>query len=192
VSASGIQRLADLREPPTVGTFYLVPVIEAFPYYGRVDTWPVIGPKHRDADFFSFKDEHYHVDARFLTAAQERFLTKGDVWGYPTEIEDVVGRGPLADRDRSLPKGRPALRRRKCRRATYGHVYGHTREVQALRDHYREPAAPLRLADGRLLCPHRKADLSNFPPDADGLVTCPLHGLRVCIGKSHLPESPAQ
>ena len=28
------------------------------------------------------------------------------------------------------------------------------------------------------VCPHRGADLRGFAPGADGMVTCPLHGLR--------------
>lgn len=171
---SGVQKLADLREPPVVGRFYLVPAIVGYPYFGKVDTWPVIGPKHADGEFIKLFDEHYHIDARFLTAAQERFA----MGSYSLSIEEVVGRTPLATRGSPLPKGRPTLVRRKCRRDTYGHVYGHHDEIKAMRAHYGEPDA-IRLADGRTLCPHRKADLTQFPRDADGMVTCPLHGLRV-------------
>jgi nitrite reductase/ring-hydroxylating ferredoxin subunit len=52
----------------------------------------------------------------------------------------------------------------------------------ALRKHYGEPAEAIRLADGRKLCPHRKADISSFPIDAEGMVICPLHGLKVRCG----------
>jgi nitrite reductase/ring-hydroxylating ferredoxin subunit len=44
---------------------------------------------------------------------------------------------------------------------------------------YGKIAEPIRAKGGRLLCPHRKVDLSNFPPDENGIVVCPLHGLRV-------------
>lgn len=175
--------LADLREPPVVGMFYMVPAIERYPYHGRVDTWPVIGPKHTDMDFFDFPSEHYHVDARFITARQERFLV--GYWKlWQQSVVDVVGRSPIASRGHPLPKGRPILVRRKCRTAAYGYSFSSMKPVQALRAHYGDPAQPIRLADGRLLCPHRKADLSQFPADEAGMVTCPLHGLRVQCGEA--------
>ena len=167
--------LSDLREPPVVGQFYMVPVIRDYRYFARVDVWPVIGPKHSDGEFIKFFDEHYHVDARFLTAAQERFvMNQRQAWS----IEYVVGSSVLASRGHELPKGRPALARRKCRRSNYGYAFGHMDGIKALRDHYGEPDA-IALDDGRKLCPHRKADLTQFPTDRDGFVTCPLHGLRV-------------
>lgn len=166
--------LSDLREPPVVGKFYMVPVIRDYPYLGKVGTWPVIGAKHSDVDFFSLKTEHYHVDARFLTAAQEDAINHG----YRTTIA-AVGAHPLGVHDHPLPKGRPDLARRKCRRATYGNAHTDKKQIVALNAHYGAPADPIWLADGRMLCPHRKADLSQFEADADGIVVCPLHGLRV-------------
>lgn len=171
--------LADLREPPVVGKFYMVPAIENYPYHGRVDSWPVIGPMHTDADFFDFRSAHYHVDARFITTRQEHFLlNRSPLYS----LEAIVGGYPLSSRGDELPKGRPKLVRRKCRRAIYGYAYGGMEAVQRMRHHYGDPAAPIRLQDGRLLCPHRKVDLSQFPADAEGIVTCPLHGLRVRCG----------
>jgi hypothetical protein len=153
----------------------MVPVIRDYPLGGKLGTWPVIGPKHSDIDFLNFRDEHYHVDARFVTAAQERAITVGG----QRSLEAVVGSWPLASYRHELPKGRPALARLKCRRSAYGYAYGHQPAIKKLREHYGDPAEPIRLADRRLLCPHRKADLSSFAPGDDGLVICPLHGLRV-------------
>ena len=175
---AGICKLADLREPPVVGQFYLVPVVRNFRYYGIVGDWPVIGPKHRDVDFFNFPHEHYHVDARFLSAAQERVVLSNF---YASEIEHAVGKAPLFDLVTALPKGRPQLGRRKCRRATYGHTFGDQPAIRALRKHFGEVVEAIRLDDGRILCPHRKADLTQFPVESDGTVMCPLHGLRVCV-----------
>ena len=42
-----------------------------------------------------------------------------------------------------------------------------------LEDHYSDK----QLKENRI-CPHRGADLSTFTPDADGCITCPLHGLK--------------
>lgn len=176
-----MERLADLREPPVVGRFYLVPVIRSFVYTGRLDDWPVIGALHSDADFFNFKDVHYHVDARFLTKAQHSYLTSG--WGDPDcyTIEHIVGSKPLAHNYISMPKGRPPLVRRKCQRVTYGHAFGHRKEVVALCKHFAGRLDAIALADGRKLCPHRRADLTQFPVEPDGTVLCPLHGLRIRV-----------
>lgn len=183
MAEGSVQRLADLREPPQEGRFYLVPVVAAFPYHGRVDDWPVIGPKHTDADFFRFTLEHYHIDGRFLTERQCRFLqSRTTSRAYPS-IESVLNGFPLSSHDARLPNGRPPLRRRKCRVAAHDYKLGHRPEIQALRAHFGDPAQPIRLGDGRVLCPHRKADLTQFPADQDGVVTCPLHGLRVCVGR---------
>lgn len=41
--------------------------------------------------------------------------------------------------------------------------------------------------DNGMICPHRGYDLSSVPPDDDGIVECPLHGLRWCVrtGRQH-------
>ena len=177
-----VQRLADLREPPVPGRHYMVPVIRDYPYCGRVDTWPVIGPLHEDADFFRFPYPHYHVDGRFLTKAQVSSITRQRSKYRPT-VESILGASPLHHRGQPLPKGRPQLARRLCAAPAYGHAHQGQLAVIELNAHFSAPAAAIELADGRRLCPHRKVDLSQFPADADGLVTCPLHGLRVCVSK---------
>ncbi len=167
--------LSELREPPIVGRWYMVPVVEQYRYHDRIDDWPVIGPLHDDRRFFNFVPPHYHVDARFVTARQEWAMGVDD---FET-VEDVVGRYPLSTHHWPHMKGRPALARRRCRRSFYGYSFGDKTEIQAINAAYGAPAAAIVLPDGRKLCPHRKADLSQFPVDADGVVTCPLHGLRV-------------
>lgn len=176
-----IAQLSSLREPPEVGRFYLVPVIRDFKYMGRVDSWPVIGPAHTDNDILNFLHRHYHVDARFLTATQVKFIEN---WSGHT-VNGAVGRWPLHTRGVDLPRGRPNVARRKCRTADSNYVYGDNPVIQELRKAYGERVEPVRLSDGRVLCPHRKADLTQFPVDDDGIVTCPLHGLRVCVGKAN-------
>jgi hypothetical protein len=173
-----VQVLSDLREPPVVGRFYLVPVVRDYPYCGFKGEWPVIGPKHTDVEFIQFQHEHYHIDGRFLTAAQERWVTN---YYSAQSLEWILGGLPLCHLGSVLPKGRPVLVRRKCRRASYGYAHSDKEAIRALHAHYGEPDA-IKLDDGRKLCPHRKADLTQFPPDAGGFVTCPLHGLRVQCG----------
>lgn len=166
--------LSELREPPTVGSFYLVPVIE-YKYMDIQALWPVLGPLHDDREFFNFPELHYHVDARFLS---DRIVERLTRYWQPT-IAHVVGRAPLHRRGEPLPKGRPALRRRKCYRTGTEYEFGGAEPVQQLRAKFGDPAEPISRRDGRILCPHRKVDLSNFPVADDGTVTCPLHGLKV-------------
>lgn len=174
-------RLADLREPPKVGTFYMVPVVRHI-WCGTEAEWPVLGPMHSDAEFFKFPKRHYHVDARFVTAR----LAQRIVSHAGGSVASAAQRYPLSQRygknEPDLPSGRPLLKRLKCRTAEFEYHHGHQDVIAELRAHYGEQAEPIVRPDGRLLCPHRKVDLSQFTPDADGLVTCPLHGLRVrCV-----------
>lgn len=182
--------LSDLREPPVVGHRYLVPVVRNWTYHGRMGTWPVLGSLHDDRDFFEFQERHYHVDQRFLTEAQCRHLQvemgRGDLGvrlamlgGH--DIEAFMNEWPLSSNYVKHRKGRPELAVRQCIRSTFTFSLRHA-AIEKMRAHYGEPAEPVRLGDGRILCPHRKADLSTFEPDANGVVTCPLHGLRVQCG----------
>lgn len=170
------QSLADLREPPIVGRYYLVPLV-TYLWFGRTDHWPVLGPAHHDVEHFNFPAVHYHIDVRFLTARQAAFCARG---GFgPNGIEAIAQRSPLQTRGQPIPKGLPRLSRRKCRSDSVLYMFGEAQPVKDLRANYPSPAQPIRRADGRLLCPHRKVDLSSFRPDSLGIVTCPLHGLRV-------------
>jgi len=77
-----IQRIDDLKEPPIVGRYYLVPCIkvtsaESLP----VGFWPVTGPQHEDKEIIGFAWRHWHYDFRFLTHAQHlrKTLDRGSV-----------------------------------------------------------------------------------------------------------------
>ena len=185
--------LSELREPPIVGRYYMVPVIENYPWRGRVRDWPVMGPLHTDVDFFNFPDAHYHVDLRFVPKREYDAATGALGWHRSTGDRDrdatLVAQGyPLQSRGVPLPIGRPTLQRRKCGRsiapASLLNLADKAREKMIAR--YGNPADPIRKPDGRLLCPHRKADLSTFEPDASGIVICPLHGLRVRCGSARM------
>jgi hypothetical protein len=181
-----VQLLSDLREPPVVGRFYMVPVVR-FIWCGVEADWPVLGPMHSDREFFNFERRHYHVEARFVGARLAARAARDTSGG----VADAAQRFPLSrrnDRDApELPDGRPPLKRMKCQATAFPYLHGHQIAVIDLRSHYGEPAEPIRRPDGRLLCPHRKVDLSQFVPDDSGIVTCPLHGLRVRC----LPHPPA-
>ncbi|NOW44072.1 hypothetical protein FHW96_000199 [Novosphingobium sp. SG751A] len=181
-----IPLLSDLRTPPVIRRTYMVPVVH-FIYLNREDDWPVLGPMHTDAKHFNFPEPHYHIDARFLTADQARLVRnymRGSrlADGFDPLAVTVSGL-PLAKRRVAnpveVPKGRPELKALRCSRKTPIYPFGDRPPMQALRAEYSDPAIPIQKPDGRLLCPHRKVDLSSFAPDADGVVVCPLHGLRV-------------
>jgi hypothetical protein len=184
--------LADLRAPPIKGRAYMVPVVRAI-YHRREDDWPVLGPLHSDKAFFNFVHPHYHVDARFVSAALARRLVDAAPWQaidgmtFAEALTFVCTGWPL------LPgKAKPRLAEMTCRRAGVGSPigrlsYGTAKDKMVkMQAHYNDPAQPLRQPDGRLLCPHKKVDLSQFPPDRDGIVVCPLHGLRVQCGRPEL------
>lgn len=97
--------LSTLREPPVVGRFYMVPVIRDYPYNGIRRTWPVIGPKHTDADFFNLAEEHYHVDARFIPNGIAERLTRSAWWSPGGgSLDGVVGSFPLPRVDQFSPR----------------------------------------------------------------------------------------
>lgn len=179
--------LSELREPPVVGRFYMVPAIP-FIWCSVEAIWPVIGPLHTDAEFFNFDRRHYHVDARFVTKELARRASPHEMGIFAQAKRSPLSRRNVPDAV-EVPTGRPQLHRFKCQTAEFPYRFHSQPAVSALRIAYGDVspskrAAPIHRADGRILCPHRKADLSQFTPDADGVVTCPLHGLRVCVTPS--------
>lgn len=172
--------LADLREPPVPGKFYMVPVVEA-KWHGIKGVFPVRGPLHHDRDFFNFPYVHFHVDYHFVAEGPLARVWETATRPVPFLPSDTVTQAsPLHF---GLKTRVPRLARRKCRRLDgpcTGLEIGFGKKFQPFVDAYAGKPA-IRRPDGRLLCPHRKVDLSQQPVDADGMVTCPLHGLRVCV-----------
>lgn len=170
--------LSDLREPPVRGRFYMVPVV-SYTYFDRSDLWPVLGPKHHDRGAVGFPHIHYHLDPRFVSAVQARYLRSR---AYGNSVEQTAAIYPLARTDMPPPE-RAHLVRLRCRVGTWEYQPPRLRPrwLDAFDQEYGEVAKPIQLRDGRMLCPHRKVDLSSLAADADGIVTCPLHGLRVCV-----------
>lgn len=183
-----VPRLSDLREPPLPGRFYLVPVIR-WKWLGVLAEWPVFGPAHQDADFFAFPHRHYHFDPRFVAKGLAARVEMGFYnWSGGYTLPQLTQGYPLAPLHGSgdqLPKGRPPLARRRCQSAEWAYGFSERQTVVALRRHYGDDgiaaADAITLRDGRKLCPHRKADLSSLPCGEDGIVQCPLHGLRVRV-----------
>lgn len=193
-------RIDDLDRPAILGKWYMVPTIE-YVWNGRWDIWPVWLPKHHDREV-GFNHEHYHIDGRFLTGAQWRFIG-GSKFPKALPKEFHLANTPLLYAGHGYPGGfvpfpQPRyLRRRFLREIIY--------PADTLIDRYMgAPTALLKIATAhkgksladsswRQICPHKGAALASLRRDADGGVTCPLHGLsfgpdHVCIGLRRPPR----
>lgn len=196
----GLPKLTNLAAAPRVGKIYLVPTIRA-PFYGLWGDWAVRGPQHQELPDGMID---WHLDRRFMTKAQERKLVElerayvfergdtpnpGDGRRWPGSrvgayftflwLEEGVSTGNDVI-DQLVLRGKPppaTLLPRKCRRPTV--EVEDMPEYWDLAERYGEPAEPIWSKDGRPLCPHQKVDLTGEPCDSDGVVTCPLHRLRV-------------
>jgi hypothetical protein len=169
--------------PYEIGKSYSVPTVRAY-YLDRLDTWPVIGPKHEDLEYINFDHQHYHFDFRFLTTVQlNRMRTHINYAGYARDgdgalysqvlilhDERSVDRFPDIHLNLELPH--PVYKWLKCRRAMPDYTV-QPRWLSALSHAYADKS----LVNGHI-CPHRGANLTGLVVGTDGCVTCPLHGLR--------------
>lgn len=172
-----------------VGRFYVVPcVLGKWRHLTRY--WPVMGSQHEDREHLDFPHQHYHIDWRFVgrpdidwfgAALQGHTDHDGLAanYGVPLMVGPRINVG-------GLPK--PVLRRRKCHRE---HVLPFHRVARGGWQKSMETAyVGCKLAAGRV-CPHRGYDLSREPVNADGTITCPLHGLRWNAATGELvPRNP--
>ena len=179
-----IQPIDDV-DRPVVGKLYLVPAIHmARVHLGKPLWWPVTGPLDSDIGFFDFKPLHYHVDARFFNMQHAR------QWGTNRFTDDpfeAMLSCPVTALYQKEPKPpTPALKRMRCNRLGTGYPYANTKQINALNAAYAGKSAINK--DGRTICPHRGARIDQYPADEHGIVTCPLHGLRIdkrtrlCVG----------
>lgn len=182
--AGGIPCIDTLTAPPEIGKFYLVPTVH-YLYCESDRIWPVIGPKHTDAEIIDFPEPHYHVDARFLDAAQARVLNRYSKWRKKFLAFDgpalalTVAGAPIAEprywgyceNARPLPG---IVYRRRCARII-PYVNLQARWHVTLRRHY--AGARLIQTEHGLICPHKGAPIGSVAPDERGLIVCPLHGL---------------
>ncbi len=176
-------RIDELTEPPVIGKYYWVPTVN-YPWFDRIQEWPVLLPRHEDAKILNFPAWHYHVDGRFLSARHWRWL---DGWrrtySAPKTREQVLNGAPLNNDD--FPE-HPPVRWcvRRCARIP-AYALADTRIPKLVREAM--PDAPARRCpNGRLICPHKGIDLTTVAPDADGNITCPGHGLRFRLDGSPL------
>lgn len=172
--AAPIKRVTELTAPPVVGEWYLVPTVRFGYASDAARDWPVFLPKHEDARFFNFTDVHYHPDPRFLSKDLRKLLG-GDEYGLAQSQ-----RMPIARKRWGVWAVDPPAaiwRRRRCSRADAPYQFGHISQVGAIRDHF----AGRHCKSNRhgWVCPHQNWPMGSVAPDQDGVLTCPLHGLRV-------------
>ena len=165
--------MLEIETTPTTlipGRYYRVPVVRASYCGSRLQWWPVIGPPHEDAEFIKFPSEHYHVDWRFLSASQQnRAVEYANAYGSTSAKKDQVVFGFPITTDQIEGK---KSQYRKCRSADFPEYRILASWHKTLENHYQSctlgPA---------MICPHKGASLANIQP-VDGVITCPLHGLR--------------
>jgi hypothetical protein len=162
-------------EPYVMGRYYKVPTIEASVTYRR-RVWPIIGPAHKDIEFINFDYEHYHIDARFLSEDDFKYLqaqTPKSVYAVVIHTEMTIGIKPVSP---------VVMRWRKCKREYPPYPYG-VKWLVAMRKAY---------ADCQLktpVCPHRGLPLDGLKVE-NGVVTCPGHGLCFSVETGRLVKQP--
>lgn len=172
-------------EPYIIGKTYVVPVVRGR-WLDRDGDFPVMGPKHDDADYIGFEWSHYHVDARFLSAEQfdnaenrmrRRFIE------FNAAFAKVIT-GPTGF-DRCAPEPKfIGSRNMTCLREWPDYPHG----LQPWRDDL-EAAYASAVVSPALMCPHRGAPLKGLAVKS-GCVTCPLHGLRWSVETGKLVPAP--
>jgi len=172
-------RIDEVAEP-RVGVLYLVPAVFEKGYLDEPRWWPVLGPLHEDAKLFNFKDLHYHYDQRFMTREMLRpFPLPHGAHGAKTRLHFSLA-APLQGEHKAYgeraPMSAPELKLFRCIRTTIDYPYGHNERIINVNTMYFDVQADR--TDIGWLCPHRRV-LLNFPPNASGVITCPLHGLRI-------------
>jgi hypothetical protein len=146
---------------------YRVPVVVLKPVYEHqhggyfgLTIIPVLGPAHADPELRAVK-AHYHIDWRFMPSEIRRELRNeqaGREKGIVVWACDVLRTEEQAWPYRLPAEAWPSWD--KVVRPTLEGIY-----------------AKAHLKPG-LICPHKGADLTHCPADENGVVECPLHGLR--------------
>lgn len=181
-------------EPVKLGRTYVVPCIfwpwldlDASPQW-----WPVIGHRHTDVEFFGFKPTHYHVDPRFVTKKQRDWAS------------DIMPGKPLEKYCQSAPLSasvfgsvfdvpdKPTMMRRRCTQEFIPYFFHVMGAVTKINNRWKGDVC--RGEKGAWICPHQHTRLAGVHADSSGVVTCPLHGMRidaetgVCVGNQTLSE----
>ena len=179
-----------LPNQPVVGTFYRRPCVRAHWPTNRIRWLPILGPFHSDREHISVEFQHVHVDYRFLNIGIREQLNRllhshpddplHRVYSTPTSLvtphgfDKAVALDEIHRPEIDL-KSWLSVRPRKYQGPYPPYPYENVSWLHDLSEAYAE-----RTLINDHICPHRGADLAGIEPDAHGVVTCPLHGLRWC------------
>lgn len=168
----------------------------------KLGWWPVMGPRHGDPEL-NFTQHHWHLDHRFLEPSVYRRYGDHDcrrLFGYPVMLWAVC---PLSVAPLSISEAGADVRNKQWThldnadlvdilRSFPEHEWMEWRDSEVYRSEFvespqqgdlRSKLRPshegCRLDLDSPICPHKGADLSSIAP-RDGVITCPLHGLRFC------------
>jgi hypothetical protein len=167
--------LDDTIGDPIVGQYYMVPAIW-YRFFEKVAWWPVLGSAHEDAELLRFPDIHYHHDWRF-TPTNGYKKARETLYSLLTPDAQMFA-WPLFQRGLPVP-AETTLKRFKCKRAIQMPEEVRSPErFGVVQKHF--AGRPVAEGPRGLICPHRGAPLHHISPDENGVVTCLLHGLRIC------------
>ncbi len=173
-------RIDEVEGPLEIGKSYEVPVLRA-KYGGRRDYWPVLLPIHGDVEFFAVHKEHYHTDTRFFDDSQWAHM-KGE-----TDVEKNENANNAVIPYDDLYKFEVEWRTLECRRLIPNRLAIAAAKMAKVDPRNEDPfrqcqtkyaGKQCKHAKGAWICPHQGARLNGVPV-VDGIVTCPLHGLRI-------------
>lgn len=178
-----LDRITNLSAPPVVGKHYLVPTVYWLWEGYTPRHWPVFLPKHSDARFFNFADEHYHPDPRFIWADAWRSMSRPGFFeprGGDAAALNLCQRRPLATHrfgDFAKPLPEVTWRPMTCKRLAAAYQHGDKPGVAEIRQHY--AGQTCKRARSGWVCPHQHVPMGSLEADEAGVLTCPLHGLRI-------------
>lgn len=159
-----IEHFDDLTEPPIAGRYYMVRCVYG-KWNGRMAYWPIWGNKHDD-EALGFMLKHYHLNRYFLSE-KESNISKFTVFAEGGKSNS----GSLPD---------CVNRRKRC--IAYDLLdfplweVRYNPDFQAMYKSYIGNQCQRRMG---WVCPHKGTDLASTAPGVDGIIICPLHGLRI-------------
>lgn len=167
-----LRRIDELTSPPIIGQRYLVPTV-CGSWYGRVGRFPVVGPRHDDAEHLDFKLDHFHIDVRFIGPRQGH----GAISYYSAHRSDPLAFACASSPIHNLTERQARWEPWTCRRVSHEYPLPDALKLARFRRLFDAYAGRRcgRGANGVLICPHKGAPLSSLPTK-DGKVVCPLHG----------------
>jgi nitrite reductase/ring-hydroxylating ferredoxin subunit len=182
---SKLQKSSEVKGPIEVGKFYLVPFA-----IGDDFDIPVTLPVHSDSDLFKSTHpagkDHYHNDSRFVKDYYPRPVYRDHyvVGNKRVPITGLLANKLMEDSNpgqliRASDVIKIVWKRRKARRN-----FPEFDKTQPDRNKaFHSKLYEIGVKDGyclksKKICPHRGFNLESVPPDANGIIECPLHGLK--------------